>query len=402
MIFKLDTIVRTSTLIERDVKIKLSDEIFRGNNDIHKISGVVGYPSFINSHDHLIGNWTPRAGKNNPYTSTDIWVEEMKKSEAVLERNKIWINDGSFNLMKEHAPLLAKLGCYKNIFSGCSVVQDHAPNQSTDYYDLFPINILQKYTQCHSLSMGNWWGGKSAVEEWHDSKGEIPFILHLAEGDDEVARADFQKLIEQNLLHSNTLIIHGISLSKNEIAACAEAGASICICPTSNIFLIGKTIDVDACLETGVNLVLGTDSTLSGSNNLLEEMKYLHKLHPQIPPGIIFAMVTQNAEYALKIPSRSSDKDQTCSDLLLLKEKHTDPFKNILECGMEDIELLIHKGKPIYGNYDFLEMTNLNQADYSVFEIGSEKKFVIGHPEKLMNQIETILGYKKNLPYLPL
>lgn len=401
MILKLDTFVRTSHLVEKDVKLKLSADIFRGNNDIHYLSGVVAYPSFINSHDHLIGNWTPRAGENNPYLSTDIWVEEMKNSEAVIERNKIWINDGEFDLLTENAPLLAKLGCYKNIFSGCSVVQDHAPNQIEEYYDLFPINILRNYTQCHSLSMGNWWGGKSAVEEWKASKGKIPFILHLAEGDDDVARSDFKNLVEENLLHSNTLIIHGISLSKDEIATCAKVGASICICPSSNIFLIGKTIDIDACLESGVNLVLGTDSTLSGSSNLFEEMKYLHKLDPQITPEKIFEMVTQNAEYALKIPSRSFDKDQACSDLLLLKEKHSDPFKNILECGMEDIELLLHEGKPIYGNLSFLEMTNLNQADYSVFEIGSEKKFVIGHPDELMNQINSILGYKKNLPYLP-
>jgi len=49
---------------------------------------LTAYPPFINSHDHLVGNWFPRAGDNHPYATTDIWVEEMKQSASFQERNR--------------------------------------------------------------------------------------------------------------------------------------------------------------------------------------------------------------------------------------------------------------------------------------------------------------------------
>ncbi|MCK4956776.1 MAG: hypothetical protein KAS49_04005, partial [Candidatus Cloacimonetes bacterium] len=212
-----------------------------------EISNAIAYPPLINCHDHLIGNWFPKAGEDHPYETVDIWIEKMKTTPTFLERNKIWKNNGSFHLINEKAKLITLLGAYKNLFSGVNVVQDHISNQEDEYYD-FPIEILKNYKQCHSISLGNWWGGKTAIEELNDTKGKMPFIIHLGEGKDEKAAQDFTKFKEQGLLQSNSLIIHGIALTEEEIKECAATGTSICWCPDSNIFLIGKTLNVDACL----------------------------------------------------------------------------------------------------------------------------------------------------------
>ena len=232
MKFRIDTVVFDADNIHRDVELNLISKYQKKPFEI-KCPNSIAYPPFINGHEHLISNWYPRAGKNRPYPNADIWVEDMKTSESFLERNKVWLNNGSFKLDEGNAKLITQLGVYKNIFSGCTIVQDHVPNQSKEYYASFPINVLQNYKQCHTLSLGNWWGGKEPIEEWKDSKGKMPFIIHLGEGIDNKTSNDFANLIKHDLLQSNTILVHGISLTKKEIEQCAEAG-------TYNSGILGK------------------------------------------------------------------------------------------------------------------------------------------------------------------
>ena len=65
---------------------------------------------------------------------------------------------------------------------------------------------------------------------------------------------------------------------------------------------------------------------------------------------------------------------------------------------MEDIELLMHRGVPIYGNTKLLDEFNINENDYYFF---GENRFVLGHPEKITEFINKKLGYKKDFPFLP-
>ncbi len=398
MIIKVDSCVCTPEKIIKDTNIQIKSSLLKDKKIQFDCSDSIVYPPFINSHDHLISNWYPKAGFGKIYPNVNIWVEDMKKTDSFLERNKVWINDGTFDLTEPTAKQIVLLGIYKNLFSGCAVVQDHIPKQKPSYYEDNPINVLEEYTQCHSLSMGNWWGGKSAVEEYANANSNIPFILHLGEGTDEVSKKCFPKLKELKLLKSNTLLIHGIALTGKQIKECAEAGTSICWCPNSNFYLIGETLDIDACLEYGANVVLGTDSTMSGSINLLEEIKFAHRKFPHIPLKQIFKMITTNAAKALMLPEEYGTISNNTSNLLLIKKHDQDPFRNLLQTQMEDIELFIHQGTPIYGNIKFLNEFNINKDDYYFF---GKDRFVLGHPEKIIDSINKELGVKKDFPFLP-
>ena len=398
MIIKVDSCVCNPEKIIDEANIRISSFLLKDKNIQFDCSNSIAYPPFINCHDHLISNWYPKAGFGKTYSNVNEWLVEMKKTDSFLERNKIWINDGSFDLTEKVANQIVLLGIYKNLFSGCTVVQDHIPKQKPSYYEDNPINILEDYTQHHSLSMGNWWGGDSAEEEFAKTNDNIPFIIHLGEGIDELAKKCFPKLKKLELLKSNTLLIHGIALTRDQIKECAEAGTSICWCPNSNYYLIGETLDIDACLEYGVNVVLGTDSTMSGGINLLEELKFAHKKFPHIPMQQIFKMITTNAARTLKLPKEYGTISENTSNLLLIKKYEKDPFKNLLKTQMEDIELMIHQGTPISGDVKFLNEFNINEDDYYFF---GEDKFVLGHPEKITDSINKKLGYKKDFPFLP-
>lgn len=401
-------------IIRPSISVLSSDRVeIKLDLDLHlKVPGVgpelcvsektIAYSPMINSHDHLIGNWYPRAGDKRPYHNSHIWVEDMKESFSFHERNQFWMNDGRFRLVEPASLLLAQLGAYKNLFSGCMVVQDHAPVQEDLYYQSMPIQVISAFRQCHSITLENWWGGESAEEEMRLTENKIPYIIHLGEGTDAITKAEFSELVNRGLLRPNTLMIHGIAFTEKDLEQVAAAGASVCWCPTSNYYLIGETLKVEKALELGVNVCLGTDSTMSGGINMIDEFITAHKHFPDIPLKTLFKMATQNARRALMLPEHYGflDPSQT-RNLLLMDKLDSDPFENLLASDPANIGLLVLDGIPLYGDSSWLEFISLETKGYSTFRTGNKEKFVIGDPQDLNDQIDSVLGYHKDFPYLP-
>lgn len=399
MHFVADKIVFSADRIQANASLVLALEGAKKSE--LSFENAIIYPALINSHDHLVGNWFPAAISKEKFPNSHIWVEEMRNHPTYLERNQYWINDGSFLLTKEKEMVLCKLGVYKNLFSGVVAVQDHAPKQKQEYYDSFPIEVVQNYTQCHSLPLGNWWGGESAEIEFAKANGKLPFILHLGEGIDEITAQEFSQLKKRNLLAENTLMIHGIALSRNDISEIAQAGASICWCPASNQNLIGDHLDINACLEFGVNVVLGTDSTLSGSVNLLAEMRFANAHFRGVSSKDIFKMVSCNAAKALRLEEKYGSLDSATSELLVLDKFLDEPFDNLIYSHPKHIKLLVHNNKVLLGDRKYLEYFDYELSDYTFYNVEGREKFVIGDYHKLTEYINSFLTYTKKFPYLP-
>jgi len=401
MKFIVDTALLDADTIRNRAVIELRSRLLNDVNSTVLLKDCHALRPFINSHDHLIGNWYPPAIEHT-FKNANIWVKEMRDTAPVKERDQVFRNTLPMDFMKGKGKLLSLLGGYKNLFSGVSIVQDHAPQQKKSYYEMFPIEIIHNYRQCHSISLGNFWGGEDPVEEWKATGGTEPFIVHIGEGTDRESSSEFSKLKELGLLQPNTLIIHGISLTREEIRDCAEAGVSICWALTSNLQLIGETIDINTCLSEGVNVVIGTDSTLSGSINLLQEIQSVHNRFTLIPIQTIYRMISENAVRALQLPQKNSKLTEKSNDSLLLLRAHKkDPFENLMTVTNDDVLLLVHKGIPLYGLRDLLAHFDIYDEDYYFYSKDGIKRFVIGHPEKIIEEIENILGYSKRLPYLP-
>ncbi|MCB5271747.1 MAG: amidohydrolase family protein [Candidatus Cloacimonetes bacterium] len=381
---------------------ELNIDLNNAEEQIIDIPRSVAYIPLINSHDHLVGNWVPRAGDHRPYPNSHIWVEDMKNSFSFHERSKFWLNDGSFDLLVPTALSMARLGAYKNLFSGCGTVHDHAPIQKGEYYDAMPIIVPRLYRQCHSITMGNWWGGDSPEEEMEKSNGKMPFVIHLGEGIDDITKGEFAQFREQGMLKSNALLVHGIAFTPQEIAEMAQVGASICWCPSSNYYLIGKTLDIDAVLKYKTNIVIGTDSTMSGGVNLIDEFATIRQHYPDIPASELYRMVTQNAVKALQLPKRYGALDpENTQNLLLIDQIEKDPFENLMELEMKSIQLLLVNGIPRYGDSWLLDLFPDAEAEYTIFRTGNREKFVIGDPMEINDQIDAALGYHKDFPFLP-
>jgi cytosine/adenosine deaminase-related metal-dependent hydrolase len=76
-----------------------------------------------------------------------------------------------------------------------------------------------------------------------------------------------------DLLQSFTAVIHAIPVTAPVAALFRQRGSSVIWSPRSNVDLYGNTAPVTLLDRAGVMVALGTDWILSGSMNLLRELR---------------------------------------------------------------------------------------------------------------------------------
>jgi cytosine/adenosine deaminase-related metal-dependent hydrolase len=217
-----------------------------------------------------------------------------------------------------------------------------------------------------------------------------------------------EMLEKLNILDNHCLFIHCIAFSDEDIKKVSKAGASVSWCGFSNMFMFNVTCKIRKMIKAGVNVTIGTDSSATGSANLLEEIKFDRELYQKLygedlPAKKIFEMVTINAAKAFWMQDRvGSLEEGMLGDILVLKAKNDDPYENLVDAGMKDIELLILAGKPIYGEMRFLDIFDGKlPIGYTQIKVGSRSMFVKGDPAGLYNEVRKKIGFKKKLDYLP-
>jgi cytosine/adenosine deaminase-related metal-dependent hydrolase len=235
-----------------------------------------------------------------------------------------------------------------------------------------------------------------------------PFITHLEEGFDAESQDGVGLLERLGCLDGHGVFVHCIGFSDEDIRRVAAAGAHVAWCPASNLFMFNVTCKVRKMLEAGVNVSIGTDSTHTGSLNLLEEMRlaravYRRMYGEDLAPSRIAAMVTANPARAFRLEERTgSIAPGKLADLLVLRPRAADPYEALLAAQIEDIELLLLEGTPILGAAEQEELFALRECPYSRVRVRGRQMCVKGDPAGLLAQVRRAVGFKKVLDYLPL
>ena len=358
------------------------------------------YPSLINTHDHLQGNYRPPIGpqKGTFYLTWQPWDKDLKASATFTERSK---------LSREE---LYTLSSYKCIFSGVTTVNDHFPQAiNGKILPQLPIRAILEYGLAHeATSYDLKWGDGVEIEHERAVKNKWPFITHLCEGFDDEAMQGIETLEKLGVLDSHCLLVHCIGMSDEDIKKTARAGASISLCSSSNMLMFNVTAKIRKMIKAGINLTIGTDSSASGPANLLEEMHKLRELYQKmygedLAPKKIFEMATINAAKAFWMQDRiGSLEEGKLGDIMVMKARKDDPYENLAGASMKDIELLVLAGKPIYGERRFLEIFGGSlPPGYTEIVVGKRTMFVVGDPAALYREIRRRTGFKKLLDFLP-
>jgi cytosine/adenosine deaminase-related metal-dependent hydrolase len=284
------------------------------------------YPGLINAHDHLEMNLYPRLG-TPPYRNYTEWGKDIyrPKESPIRDIEKVNIEDRLL------------WGGIKNMITGATTVVHHNPWQKLLESKHFPVRVLKKYAWSHSLV-----NGKDLLKSF-PKDSSIPFIIHTAEGVDELAFGEVSQLNSQKLLKKNTVLIHAVGVSDSDIDLIAIEHASVVWCPASNYFLFDKTAPIEK-LKSRIKIALGSDSTLTGSPTLLSEMKFAaNKEHATASE--IFDWVTKTPAQIFNLPAPAI-AIQGPADFLITPLLVDDYFENLIHVTPEHIEMVSVNGEP--------------------------------------------------------
>ncbi|HET6487108.1 MAG TPA: amidohydrolase family protein, partial [Spirochaetia bacterium] len=353
--------------------------------DVRVGDGVAAYPALINVHDHFNGNYLPKVGPppGEYYLNWSYWEKDLRSSEVVRnERSKTSAEERYF------------LSAYKNLFSGVATAHDHFPHEWNEpFIPRLPIRTLRNYALAHECSSFDLkWGDGIEVEHARARKSNLPFVTHLEEGFDEETQRGVDILESLGCLDDHDVLIHCVGFSDEDIQKTRRAGASIGWCPASNLFMYNLTMKVRKMLEAGITVAIGTDSTATGSVNLLEEMRFGRQLYQRmygedLPAKTVVNMVTTNPARAFRMQKEiGSLEEGKLADLLVVRQKAEDPWESLVNARPQDIELLTLDGSPILGDCRFEELFSGRGVPYTKVRLEGRQMLVKGDPVGLMER----------------
>ena len=182
-------------------------------------------------------------------------------------------------------------------------------------------------------------------------------MLHLAEGIDAIAREEFLFMQSQSLLPAKGIAIHGNALQAIDFQAMAVNGTALVWSPRSNLELYGQTTAIDVAASAGVEIALAPDWAVTGSSNLLDELRFAASWNEEQLGGLFSHR--QLLDMATVVPARLAGVDDEVgsirpglrADLIVVKARHRgQPYHTLVDSHARNVRLVLVGGVPLYGN----------------------------------------------------
>ena len=292
------------------------------------LTGFLVLPGLINAHDHLEFALFPRLGKGG-YNNFMEWADDIHHHPAPL--------------IAQHrrVPREVRLwwGGIRNLLCGVTSVCHHNPFEPDVFTDEFVVRVLRDYGWAHSLPLDP----DAAMKKNETSEGQ-PFFIHLAEGVDEKCSQEIFALHRAGGLDYNTVVIHGLGLGHKGMQLLRSAGAGLIWCPSSNLFLFGKTLSPEEIRELP-SVAIGSDSPLTACGDLLDEVHCVSQLLPW-SAEVIYEYVTRQPAKLLHLRNGEGRlRIGGLADLLVVRDTGLTPAQRLLTLSHRDVELVLMGGR---------------------------------------------------------
>ena len=343
----------------------LTPNIAAGVEIIIETSGVI-YPGLIDIHNHPHYNFIPLwdHGTNGWDNRYEWRTEDYYKDSITIVENGV--NDGGSDgcdLISE----AMKFAEVRSISGGTTAIQG-STSQDTATFDSILARNIEQYNfgkdRIETRVGGSWfpddYSGSHIKSALADDDLDA-WLVHLAEGIDEPSRAEFDALINNDLIIDELVIIHGTALTSNEFEIMASVGASLVWSPMSNLLLYGDTADIAAAKAAGVSISVAPDWAPSGAKNVLHEIKVADWWDTNVLGNIFtdFEMVQMISTNPVDEVNWTNQVGRIqpglAADLLILDSFEVDPYRNLLNSVDSDVRLVVVGGMPIWGDVDVMQ-----------------------------------------------
>jgi cytosine/adenosine deaminase-related metal-dependent hydrolase len=309
-------------------------------------------PGLINAHDHLHLNNVPPLRHSEPFPNSYAWIDAFEphlQDPEVVAATRVSSDDRHWQ------------GALKNLLAGVTTVAHHDPWLGVLSDPAFPVGLLHDFGWSHSLGLGTPRDdrppryGPPLVQSFVATPVAHVWILHLAEGTDDVGATELAQLDALDCLASNTVLVHGVGLTGSDVERVIETGAAVVWCPASNLEMLGRTVDPGTLrrLFAAGRLTLGSDSRLTGARDLLDELR-VARLHSDLSPRELLRLVTCDAARILRLPDRGALDSGQRADCVIVRAG-VDLCRSVLDAHRADIRAVVRGGVPVVADPDFTE-----------------------------------------------
>jgi hypothetical protein len=333
-----------SQTVERDLYTAKGRIVDQPASDalVVDLEGYTIFPGLINAHDHLELNHYPRSKFREVYDNAHQWGEDMNArldTEPYKSLRAYPLEDRLF------------IGGLKNLLCGATTVAHHGPPHKPMFRKDFPVRVLRKYGWAHSLHFNT---EQEVIESHRKTPKQRSWFIHLAEGTDEVAASEYGRLKALGCGGNSgfaTVLIHCVGLSEADamdIYNREDFSLGIAWCPTSNFYLLGKTLDYHLHKRFIEHFGIGSDSRLTSEGDLLSELRMVAEI---CDPEEALWLATQRGAYLITSGGGSlSINPLVPVSFIVLKQKGANAAHDLCNASRCDLALIVKDGIPQIGD----------------------------------------------------
>jgi hypothetical protein len=336
--------------IEKDLFIQNGRIVSQKPNHALEVdlSGYTLFPGLVNAHDHLELNHFPRTKFREVYDNAHQWGEDVNAR----------LNDEPFKSRRSY-PLWDKvfIGGLKNLLCGATTVVHHGPKHKPMYRKDFPVRVLKNYGWAHSLHFSS---EEEIVKSYQSTPKNWPWFIHLAEGTDDIAASEYQRLKKLGCIGINTVPVHCVGLTLDDVMESHNIteghrghyghGSQMPFvwCPTTNIYLLGKTGHPRMGWNT--QYMLGSDSRLTADGDLLDELRFASKeCSADYIFTFVFAVIKTEYRWQDDLKSKVEQlRSEDCADFIALPNSSNVSW-DLCHSSRKDLSLVMRDGMPQIG-----------------------------------------------------
>jgi hypothetical protein len=315
------------------------------------LKDVIVFPGLINAHDHLDFNLFPFL-KNRLYKDYKDWSSDIHTQNE----------DEIRSVLRIPRHLRIEWGIIKNLLSGVTTVvhHGHLPHGNNQ-----PSSIFLNYQYLHAIGTERFWKLKLNFPIRKD------IIIHVGEGVTSEAHSEINHLLRWNFLRRSLIAVHGIAMDEQQ----SKKFKAIVWCPDSNIRLYGQTAKVDV-LKKNTKVLFGTDSALSASANIWDQLRTARALHLMSDQEIFNMMV----KTPLEVFPRLSN-----SGMVVARNKGTGALDSFFALQPEDILMVFSGDTIVLADRSTMDLPS---RDYAFVIVNKSLKLIPRRLAEVVNDLE--------------
>ncbi len=382
------------------------------------VQGIVA-PGLIDTHNHILfdifdgSDWLPQ----RLYTNHDDWTKNANEPrytvmvdvkqclENASQGKPSWCPshfDKTGNLKCE----MEKWGEIKALIAGTTSVVGLA-GTALPCFDSLARSIDTKFngldadkvqtaaiTPSKTTADGvckNYENGKTAA-----------YLIHVGEGLDDKARAEFGKLgtmttTPECLYAPGTAVTHGTAFTAQEFATMKAHDMKLTWSPASNIALYGDTTNIPAALDAGLVVSLAPDWSMGGSQNMLDELSFAKnwsdtKWAGRLSAKDVVTMATANAATVLALGDKiGTIQEGMQADLFVVEgdaAARKVPYDTVVAAKPKQVRLTMVAGKVLYGDANASALS-LDPPSCETFDACGRAKFLcVADPSRTTDKLD--------------